>query len=69
VNRVSYKKTSRALANVVILPGPWHSMSMGFMTRLPQTQGQYAILVLVNWFAKLTNMMLIVGTANAFETA
>jgi hypothetical protein len=44
-------------------------MSMGFMTRLPQTQGQYAILVLVNWFAKLTNMMLIVGTANAFETA
>jgi hypothetical protein len=42
---------------------------MDFITNLPESQGYDAILVMVERFAKLAHMVLIVGTATVLETA
>lgn len=42
---------------------------MDFITRSLESQGQYVILVVVEQIAKLTHMVLNMGTATSLETA
>ena len=49
--------------------GPLHSISMEFITSLPESQGYNSILVMVDWYSKLAHMVPMVGTATALETA
>jgi hypothetical protein len=69
LNRTSYKKQTGFLQPLPILPGPWYSVSMDFITSLPESQDYDAILVMVDRFSKLADMVLTVGTATALKTA
>ena len=69
MNRASYQKQARLLQPLPIPPRPWHSMSMDFITSLPESQGYDAIFVMVDRFSKLAHMVPIVATATTLETA
>ena len=69
MNRASYQKQAGLLQPLPIPPGPWHSISMDFITSLPESQGYDAIFVMVDRFSKLAHMVPTVGTATALETA
>jgi hypothetical protein len=69
LNRASYQKQAGLLQPLPIPPGPWHSVSMDFITSLPESQGYDAILVMVDRFSKLAHMVPTRGTATALETA
>ena len=44
-------------------------MCMDLITSLPKSLGYDGILLMVEWFAKLAHMVLIVGTTTVMETA
>jgi putative transposase len=69
LNQASYQKQAKFLQPSPILSGPWHSVSMDFITSLPKSQGYDAILVMVSRFSKLAHMVPTVGTTTALETA
>ena len=69
MNRASYQKQAVLLQPLPIPPKPWHSVSMDFITSLPELQGYDAIFVMVDRFSKLAHMVPTVGTATALETA
>lgn len=69
LNRASYQKQAGLLQPLPIPPGPWHSVSMDFITSLPESQGYDAILVMVDRFSKLAHVVPTRGTATALETA
>ena len=69
MNRASYQKQAGLLQPLPIPPRPWHSVSMDFITSLPESQGYDAIFVMVDRFSKLAHMVPTVGTATALETA
>ena len=69
LNRASYQKQAGLLQPLPIPPGPWHSVSMDFITSLPESQGHDAILVMVDRFSKLAHMVPTRGTVTAYETA
>ena len=47
MNRASYQKQAKLLQSLLIPLGPWHSVSMDFITSLPELQGYDAIFVMV----------------------
>ena len=69
LNRASYQKQAGLLQPLPIPPGPWHSVSMDFITSLPESRGFDAILVMVDRFSKLAHMVPTKGCATALETA
>ena len=69
MNRASYQKQVGLLQPLPILPGPWHCVSMDFITSLSELQGYDAIFVMVDRFSKLAHMVPTMGTATALETA
>ena len=68
-NRASYRKQVGLLRPLPIPDGPWESVSMDFITSLPESRGSDAIFVVVDRFSKLARMEPTKGTATAFETA
>ena len=68
LNRASYQKQAGLLQPLPILPRPWHSVSMDFITRLPKSQGYDDILVMVDQFSKLAHMVPTMGKATTLET-
>jgi hypothetical protein len=69
LNRACYQKQTNFLQPLPIPPGPWHGISMDFITSLPELQGYNVILVMVDRFSKLVYILPTVATANALETA
>ena len=69
INRASYQKQAGLLQPLSIPPEPWHSVSMDFITSLPELQGYDAIFVIVDQFSKLAHVMPTLETATALETA
>ena len=55
-----YKKQGGLLQPLPIPLRPWHSVSMKFITNLPRSYVYNAILVMIDRFAKLAHMVLIV---------
>jgi hypothetical protein len=62
-------KGNRLIATVAYSAGPWHSVSMDFITSLPKSQGYDVIFVMMDRFSKLAHMVPAVGTATTLETA
>jgi hypothetical protein len=60
LNRTSYHKQIGFLQVSIIFLGPWYNMSRDLITNLPESQGQYVILVMKDHFAKLALMVSIV---------
>ena len=69
MNQASYQKQTGLLQPLPILPGPWNSVSMDFITSFPESQGYDAIFMMVDRFSKLAHMVPTLGTATVLETA
>ncbi|XP_061485300.1 uncharacterized protein LOC133385725, partial [Rhineura floridana] len=50
-------------------PGPWHSVSLDFITDLPASRGMTTILVVVDLFTKMAHFLPCAGLPSAPETA
>ncbi|KAL3688559.1 hypothetical protein R1sor_014868 [Riccia sorocarpa] len=68
-NKVSYQKTPGLLRPLPIPNKPFEAISMDFITKLPESSGHDAILVIVDRFSKLARFIPTLGTATAFTTA
>jgi putative transposase len=69
LNRASYQKQAGLLQPLPILPNPWRSISMDFITNLPEAQGFNVVLVIVDCFGKLAHMVPTRRTVIAYETS
>ena len=68
MNRASYQKQAGFLQPLPIFPGPWYSVSIDFITSLPELQGYDAKFVMVDRFSKLAPMVPTLGTTITLET-
>lgn len=68
-NRASYAKKQGLLHPLPVPTRPWESISMDFITSLPDSQGYNAIFVIVDRFTKLAKFAPTLDTAIAFETS
>ena len=69
MNRATYQKQAGLLQPLPIPPRPWHSVSMGFITSLPESRGYAAIFVVVDRFSKLAHMVPTMETTTTLEIA
>jgi hypothetical protein len=67
-NRSLNKKQVSLLQPLLILEGLWESVSMDFMVNLPPSRGFDAIMVVVDWFSKMTHFIPTKDSATPQET-
>lgn len=68
-NRGEYRKKAELLNPLPIPNGCWKSVSMDFMTHLPESKGLDGILLVVDHFSKMAHFAPTRDVATAQETA